>query len=165
MKNKLLIGLAGIVALALALVAGSVSAATKRDVITDAAGICAGTITDANLQAACVLVFKTNGGQDLTTTGCNAVFDNVDNGVVDYLLRNCDRNEEALLRNASSVVLSLDDWLTRGKIQEKQTAAGYACSYADKYDLLIGAGKLSDGGADLASDAQNIASDLGFACP
>jgi hypothetical protein len=109
-------------------------------------------------------LFKTNGSQEIDSS-CNSPFDNIDHHVLVYRLRNCDKNEEALLRNASSAVLAIDDWLTRGKIQQKQAAAGYACSYADKYDLLIGAGKLSDGGADLASDAQNIAAALGFACP
>lgn len=162
MKTRTLVGCVGILALALALVLAAGSAdALKRDVIADAAYICDPTPSDPNLALACDLVWKTNGEQ-IIGNGCLASFDAVDNRVVDYLLRNCDQNEEALLRKASSAVLSLND-VAKGKIGQLATAVDYLCSYITSYELLVGAGKLAST-EDLAADAQDIVTALGSTC-
>ena len=115
-----------------------------------------------SMRLSCDLRDDTNGEQ-IPGEVCTLTFDGVDNEVADYLLRNCVKNEEALLRQASSAVLSLDDYLARGKEKQKETAAGYLCSYADKADLLVGAGKLVLT-VDLAEDARDIAEELLFPC-
>ena len=74
------------------------------------------------------------------------------------------RNEEGLRRNMSSVVLSLEDVIARGKDRQRETAAGYACSFSDKALALVGAGKLDQGTEDLAADAEDIVFELGFEC-
>ncbi|MDH5698673.1 MAG: hypothetical protein OEZ41_01775 [Nitrospirota bacterium] len=167
--TKLIIGSAGILALSYALGTAPANAA-QRDVIADAGVICGAVITEdpaSPIQNACDLRDNTNGLQILEGV-CTDSFDGIDNEVADYLLRNCDRNEEALLRQASSAVLSLDDALARGKEKQKETAAGYLCSYAVKADLLVGTGKLvftvKEPPVDLAEDARDIASALGFPC-
>lgn len=159
------IGGAAILALAVALAAASVSAA-KRDVIAEAAAICAPGSSNANLQAACDLVDNTNGGQVIDpATGCVFDLGNGDNGLVDYRLRNCDQNELALLRKSASAVLSLNDFVNKGKTDQAKTAAGYLCTYASGYMTLEGAGKLVTApGVDLAADAQDIVTALGFSC-
>lgn len=162
-KKTALLGIATVTALALLLGAGSANAATKRDVIADAQAICNAAPTDPNIQAACTLVFKTNGWQILGN-GCNTMFDGTDNGVVDYLLRNCDQNEEALLRKASSAVLSLYDYIVKGKANQGCVAVGYLTTYHDNYLLLQSAGKLVST-EDLAADAQDIVTALGLTCP
>lgn len=151
------------VALAAALVSvAGPAAAAQRNVIAEAAGICGAGSSWST--AACDLVSRTNGGQDLASTGCVAVYDLIDNGVLDYRLKNCDQNEESLLRSSSSAVLSLRDVFVRKKTGEKKTAAAYFCYYASTYNTLKGVGKLADGGADLAADAQSMARDLGYSC-
>jgi len=159
--TKLIIGSAGILALSYALGTAPANAA-QRDVIADAGVICGLGSTDEDMQAACELRANTNGEQILGF-GCNQTFDEADNDVADYLLRNCHKNEEALLRQASSAVLSLDDYLARRKEKQKETAAGYLCSYAVKADLLVGTGKLVLT-IDLAEDARDIALALEFPC-
>jgi hypothetical protein len=154
---------AALALLLLALSAGESSAA-MRDVIADAAAICPGS-TDVNLVAACDLVDNTNGGQVIDVdAACVADLGNGDNGVVDYLLRNCDQNETALLRKASSAVLSLNDVVNKGKAAQAARAADYLCTYASSYMTLQGAGKLIST-EDLAADAQDIAAALLLPCP
>ena len=135
----------------------------KRDVIGDAEAICGGSPA-GSLQDACDLLAATNGEQDLFSEGCNSEFDLTDNGVVTYSLRNCDKNEEALLRLAASAVLSIEDFLEGGKDQQLETAADYLCKYSAKATALDGVGKFDDGAEDLAADAEIIADDIGFAC-
>ena len=160
--TKLIIGSAGILALSFALGTAPTNAA-QRDIIEDAGVICgAANSAGFSLQHACDLRDHTNGEQILEGV-CTNSFDGIDNEVADYLLRNCDKNEEALLRQASSAVLSLDDYLVRGKEKQKETAAGYLCSYAVKADLLVGTGKLVLT-IDLAEDARDIALALEFPC-
>jgi len=159
--TKLIIGSAGILTLSFALGTAPANAA-QRDVIENAEAICLKGSMDEDMQAACKLQFDTNGEQ-IPGEVCTLTFDGDDNGVADYLLRNCHKNEEALLRQASSAVLSLDDYLVRGKEKQKETAAGYLCSYADKADLLVGADKLVLT-IDLAEDARDIAEALLFPC-
>lgn len=69
-------------------------------------------------------------------------------------------NRDSLMRYAASAVLSIDDWLTRGKESQAQSAASYLCGYSDKFLLLLGAGKVS--GEDLAADAEIIVTDFLF---
>ena len=138
--------------------------AAKRDVIADANLICEGTIPDS-LEDACDLLYDTNGGQDLATRGCDSDFDSIDYGTVIYLLRNCDRNEEALLRKAAGAVLSLRDFYRRGKTQQAETAGRYLCSYASKFSDLSEATPpklVSTEPLDL--NAEEIAGDIGFPC-
>lgn len=163
MKTTTLLGIATAATLSLVLSTGPAQAA-QRDVIADAAVICAGSPAHPQLQAACDLVFKTN-GQEVFGNGCNPPsFDSIDNGYVDYLGRNCADNEGALLRKASSAVLSLRDYLVKGKLDQASIAAGYLCTYSDSFNLLLGAGKLKST-EDLAADAENIVKSLGFICP
>jgi len=115
-----------------------------------------------NLLNVCQLVADTNGEQ-ITPGACKNDLDNGDNDIVDYLLRNCDRNETALLRKASSAVLSLSDYLIKSKEKQQATAGAYLCSYAGKYAELEGAGKLSSE-SDLGMDAEGIADDIGAPC-
>jgi hypothetical protein len=158
----IVLGLSFVLGAAAAQAAGPREDTGKRDVIADAAPICAAS-GDANVQAACQLLDATNGAQDTTTAGCTKSFDGTDNGIVDYLLRNCDKNEEALLRSAASAVLSLDDF-ANGKLQQDETAAGYLCRYADKFMLLQATGKLI-ATRNLADDALDIViDDLGLTC-
>ena len=145
-----------------------------RDVIFDAGVICdAHALTaDADMAEACALWEKTNGGL-VEGRSCEPI-DPVDgtlNGIagdaeyIDYRLRNCEKNEAALLRQVSSAVLSIDDLIARDKIQQAMSAADYLCAYADKYALLVGAGKLTvdashstdDPAVDLGADAKDLA--------
>ena len=159
----------------------------KRDVIVDAKQICelpppdlflsrpvfSNNTNDADVQAfACLVLWKTDGMLEVDRMPCADKLGRgtSDNGVVIYSRRNCDKNEEALLRKMSSVVLSLND-VMRGKDHQRETAANYACSYATKVSALIavGVGKLRyavpEVGEDLVADAEAIASALGFPCP
>ena len=143
--------------------------AAKRDVIADANAICGGAnpAPADSLADACYLLDDTNGGQDLNTQGCNSVFDDDDNdnGIVDYLFRNCDRNEEALLRKAAGAVLSLRDFYRRGKTQQAGTAGRYLCSYASKFsDLSDATPPKLESEEPLDLNAENIADDIGFPC-
>lgn len=131
-----------------------------RAVIGDAATICL-SATDADVIAACALAANSNG--KLIDDGvCD--FESLggivgDSGIVEYQLRNCDKNEAAQVRAASSAVLSLDDVYTRGKEAQRESAAGYLCAYADKYDQLGAAMKLFavDVSIDLGEDARDLA--------
>jgi len=136
---------------------------------------------------ACGVLYKTDGDQvEDEEAGCPADSDgfNLDAAdgapFVEYLGRNCDRNEEALRRKMASVVLSLDDAIERYKTNQLATAASYACDYASKVAELNGVGKLNQNpsgpppaageGApvtdaeDLYADAQDIVLALGFEC-
>jgi len=129
----------------------------KRNVIAEAVPLCASS-TDADLDNICDLIADTNGEQ-ITSSVC-ADLANGDNGVVDYSGRNCDKNEEALLRRSSSAALALDDFLARTKGAQLATAADYLCKYAAKATALAGVGKFDDGSEDLAADATDIAESL-----
>jgi len=124
-----------------------------RNVIADAEGICGAdpAPTDFLLAEACSIFAATD---NLVITGPKA-----------------DRNKAALQRNAASAVLSLDDVVTREKVEQKATAASYLCSYADKIGQLIAAGNIvdpSEGNLELATDlaarATTLAGNLGFGC-
>jgi hypothetical protein len=59
-----------------------------------------------------------------------------------------------------------DKLLAREKLQQAATAANYLCGYADKYALLVGAGKL-EATEDLGEDAKDLANAItgtGFYC-
>ncbi len=127
----------------------------QRDVIANAAPICALATEPDALGLACDLFDNSNGTLDITSKGCDG--DASGNALVEYSLRNCEKNRDSLMRYAASAVLSIDDWIARGKESQLQSAAGYLCGYVDKYMLLQGAGKLS--GADLAADAETIVTD------
>ncbi len=139
--------------------------AAKRNVIKDANEICAGDVTGEGLESlaeACTLLEDTKGSAEIAGP-CKAEFpDGIDNGVVVYKLRSCDRNEEALQRKVASSILSLRDFLIKGKDQNL-TAGRYLCSYASKFVELEDAGKLVST-KDLALDAENIADDIGAPC-
>ena len=126
----------------------------QRDVIVDAAPICVLATEPDALGLACELLANSDGPL-VKSKGCTTTAGT--SAVVSYSLRNCEKNRESMRRYAASAVLSLDDWMARGKESQLQSAAGYLCGYADKYMLLKGAGKLS--GADLASDAEIIVTD------
>ena len=81
-----------------------------------------------------------------------------------YTGRNCVKNEDAQLRKASSVVLSMDDVIARNKAQQALTAADYACKYASKATALVAVGKLDQKDSDLIADAENIADALLYPC-
>jgi len=127
----------------------------KRDVIADAAVICKNYSEPDALGLACALRENSNGTLDITTKGCTGNAEG--NALVEYSLRNCEKNRVSLMRYASSAVLSINDWLERGKESQLLSAASYLCGYSDKYMLLQGAGKVS--GADLAADAETIVTD------
>jgi len=147
-----------------------------RDVIGDADAICEAGPTGA-IDTACEIQFRSN-GELIAGNRCEggdgliswydpvSMMDVFDNGDVDYTGRNCDTNEAAMVRLASSVVLSLDDVFTRNKDLQRATAAGYLCSYEDKWLALIGAGKLIPGteadgtDVDLGADASDLADDV-----
>ena len=138
-----------------------------RPVIRDAARICSA-LPGGNLGAACALASNSNGKLiddgvcDSASVG--GIFG--DSKFVEYQLRNCDKNEAAQVKAASSAVLSIDDVVTRGKDTQRETAAGYLCGYADKYDQLGAAGKLFaiDYSVDLGEDARDLAEALGYPC-
>jgi len=103
--------------------------------------------------AACDLLFKTDGDR-IEGKGCSA--DSTTNEYVTYSLRNCEKNEAALQRKAASVVLSMDDIIERGKLEQTLAAAIAACEYASKADFLSDVGKLTYLSDDLARDADSI---------
>ena len=108
------------------------------------------------LVLACVLLANSDGPL-VESKGCAR--EGADpTALVSYSLRNCEINRDSLMRYAASAVLSIDDWLTRGKEAQAQSAAGYLCSYSDKCLLLLGAGKVN--GEDLAADAEIIVTDF-----
>jgi hypothetical protein len=74
-----------------------------------------------------------------------------------------ERNEDALVKQASSAVLSLDDVFSREKGEQTETAAGYLCSYADKIAELQARNKLGDD-RELATSASDLAGALGYPC-
>jgi len=129
-----------------------------RDVIGDASAICSA-LPGGVLGTACAIAGNSNGG--LIADGACAGGDGLisgDAGFVDYQGRNCDKNEAAVVRLASSAVLSLDDVITREKDQQRATAAGYLCSFEDKWNDLIGIWKLvPEAGVDLGADASDLA--------
>jgi len=143
-----------------------------RDVIYLAGVICDAPTADANMEDACALWGNTNGGL-VEGRGCEPVDpdDGTLNGIegdaeyIDYSLRNCEKNEAALVRRVSSAVLSIDGLIARDKIQQAISAADYLCAYAEKYALLVGAGKLTvdslhsmdDPAVDLGADAKDLA--------
>ena len=172
LKQKLYQALPVFLGLAIVLAASTADAGKragdrgKRDVITEANSICglgwwrAVAPTDETLIAACDLLFYTNGHQAIDISlGCDTDLDGIDNGVVTYSLRNCDKNENSLLRFAASAVMSIDDLVNRDKYSQAQTAANYLCGYADKFMALDGVGKLTST-MDLGADAYDIAESL-----
>lgn len=133
-----------------------------RNVIADAAAICGGAADDW-LVRACDIVSDSNGGL-IDDGACDisggAQIDG-DNGQVDYQGRNCDKNEAALVRKASSAVLSLSDLIYKNKQQQAASAAGYLCTFEDGYNSLIGLWKLvPEAGVDLGADASDLADDV-----
>ena len=143
-----------------------------RDVITEAGDLCAappafdsGSGSDEEIfSLACDLVFKTNGAQ-VEGKACAEDYSDT-NGFVTYTGRNCVKNEDAQLRKASSVVLSMDSVIERDKTQQVYTAAKYACEYASKAAALAAPGvdKLDLQGTTLIGDARDIADALGYPC-
>jgi hypothetical protein len=149
-----------------------------RDVIGQADYLCTGDVTGV-IETACEIQFRANGGL-LEGNGCDggdgliAWTDSnglpvYDTGDIDYTGRNCDTNEAAMVKLASSAILSLDDLITREKEQQRATAAGYLCSFQDKWMALDGADKLIPGkekdewnnptdiDVDLGADASELA--------
>jgi len=127
----------------------------QRDVIADAAPICALAAEPDALGLACALLADSDGPL-VESKGCTGE-DPDPTALVSYSLRNCDQNRDSLMRYAASAVLSIDDWFARGQVSQMQSAASYLCSYADKFMTLEGAGKVA--GADLAADAEAIVTD------
>lgn len=136
----------------------------KRDVVTEADAICLATTPGyAAMDNACALFSNSDGYRSGAARGCTE--DWVGAGLVTYSGRNCDNNENSLRRYAASSVLSLDDVLN-GKAAQAETAASYLCAYADKYEALVGADKLTAlADVDLDEDARDIVTnDLGLIC-
>jgi hypothetical protein len=132
-----------------------------RDVIADAAAICATFPADLR-DAACAIVYQSNGGTIFggRCDGGDGLIPG-DNGYVDYAGRNCEKNEAALVRKASSAVLSLDDLIERDKQDQAASAAGYLCTYEDDYNTLLAIGKLvAEAGVDLGADASDLADEI-----
>ena len=127
----------------------------QRDVIADAAPICALATEPDALGLACALLADSDGPL-VESKGC-AGEDPDPTALVTYSLRNCDKNRDSLMRYAASAVLSIDDWFARGQVSQMQSAASYLCGYADKFMTLEGAGKVA--GADLAANAEAIVTD------
>ena len=140
----------------------------QRDVIGDAQALCKTPFSDPKdideeiFNLACKVLHMTNGEQ---IQGKACVADASDtNGYVTYTGRNCDKNEVALERKVSSVVLSMDDVIARDKTRQVLTAAEYACEYASKATFLEDVEKLDLHDNDLIGDAESIAKDLGYPC-
>ena len=128
----------------------------QRDVIADAAPICALATEPDALGLACKLLADSDGPL-VESKGCTGE-DPDPTAIVSYSLRNCDNNRDSLMRYAASAVLSIDDWISPGgKVSQMESAASYLCGYADKFMTLEGAGKVA--GADLAADAEAIVTD------
>ena len=137
----------------------------QRDVVVEATTICLGTPSGyAALDNACALLSNSDGFRSGAARGCTEDFAGA--GVVAYSGRNCDSNEESLMRYAASAVLSLDD-VVNGNASQSSTATGYLCGHADKYEALLGAGKVAPvfPDVDLGEDARDIVTiDLGLSC-
>ncbi len=138
-----------------------------RDVIGDAQTLCG--LSWVELEAVCTLRSESNGKlnddsvcafEPYSDGSKTSEFLNLDNGVVDYYLRNCDKNEASLVRSASSAVLSLYDYVAKGKDTQMLSAANYLCGYATKYDQLVGTSKLFvDVPADPTVDPRDLGED------
>ena len=183
MTIKNVMSKAAIVAVSIGLAAASAYAGpprdSGRDVIGEASFSCGigssyapstglGSGSAEEIRAlACDLLFNSDGALDVGENKCKADPDwpDVDgNGAVTYKGRNCAKNEQAQQRKAASVVLSMDDFI-KGKGEQKMTAAGYACEYADKGEFLESVEKLEfAAGYDLVTDAKDIAAALEVDC-
>ena len=171
MNIKNVMSKAAIVAVSIGLAAASAHAGPPRDsgkdVIGIATAICASPLSvstpDEQIRAdACELLFKTDGWLDIGGK-CKTDRVNETNGFAVYSGRNCEKNESGLERKASSVVISMNDLIEKGKVAQSLTAAGYACVYASNAEYQESVGKLEFlQGADLIADAEGIASDLGY---
>ena len=134
---------------------------------------------------ACDLLYRTD-GERLSDCDGGAVDNTGDNGFVDYLGRNCDRNEEGLLSKMAGVAIKLEDILSvvPGKVDKTARKVAGAitvpCAYEAKVSDLatepklkliegqeevLGSGGDDDGicdigetcqPVDLAADAQDI---------
>ena len=170
MNIKKFMNKAAIVAVSIGLVSVSAHAGpprdSGRDVIGEAQTLCGayvpGSGSDSEIFGlACAVLWKTNGAQ-VDGNKCDAGGDT--NYFVTYTDRNCVKNEAALERQASSVILSMDDVIARDKSQQVLSAANSACSYASKATDLEAVGKLDLMGHDLIADAESIADALGYPC-
>lgn len=180
MNIKKLMSKTALVAVSIGLAAVSAHAGPPRDsgtdVIGEAQASCGfasgyalsaglGSGSDEEIRAAgCDLLWKTDGALDTTTRGCTSDRGITGNGFVTYSERNCEKNESAQERQASSIVTSMDDVINKGKAAQTLAAAKAACEYAAKADYLESVGKLDLGGNDLISDADAIAAALGWDC-
>jgi hypothetical protein len=177
MNIKKFMSKTAIVAVSIGLAAVSAHAGpprdSGRDVIAEAEAFCETFVADMAdadqviLANACQLLSDTDGEQ-VESTGKNACKpgpDLADNGIVSYLNRNCEKNEDAQLKKAGSIVLSMNDVAFKDKFAQTFTAAETACLYVSKATDLIALGKLSYRvDADLVGDAEGIADDLGYDC-
>ncbi|MDH3434827.1 MAG: hypothetical protein OEM60_13260, partial [Gammaproteobacteria bacterium] len=94
----------------------------QRDVIADAAPVCALASEPDALGLACGLLANSDGPL-AESKGC-AGEDPDPTALVSYSLRNCEKNRDSLMRYAASAVLSIDDWFARGNESQAQSAAG-----------------------------------------
>jgi len=177
---KKLMNKTAIVAVSISLAAVSAYAGpprdSGRDVIGEAASICLSLTVDSTdhdqliLGAACQLFSDTDGFQEESSgkNACKPGDESIDNKVVVYKLRNCEKNEGAQLKKAGSIVLSMSDVIYKNKFAETSTAAETACLYASKATDLFAVGKLAyqttAADADLVGDAEGIANELGYYC-
>jgi hypothetical protein len=142
----------------------------KRDIITDTYDICNSPFEQLLIDA-CDILDDTAGTQDtINSYGVNCfeefdAFDDImeDTGTLIYVGRNCDKNEEALLRKISSAILSIEDFLA-SKSQQAQTAVDYLCVYVSKIRELAGVSKViedvPDGYDSLADRAVELSNDI-----
>ena len=177
MNIKKFMSKTAIVAVSIGLAAVSAHAGpprdSGRDVIGEAEAFCGGFVADTTdadqviLANACQLLSDTDGEQVASggKNGCKRGADEFDNGIVSYLNRNCEKNEDAQLKKAGSIVLSMSDVAFKDKLAQTFTAAETACLYASKATDLLALGKLAYRvDADLVGDAEGIAADLGYDC-
>ena len=178
MNIKKFMSKTAIVAVSIGLAAASAHAGpprdSGRDVIGEAEAFCEGFVADltdadqAILADACQLLSDTDGKQVASTgkNACKPGDDLADNGVVNYQNRNCEKNEDAQLKKAGSIVLSMRDVVYKDKFAQRFTAAETACMYASKATDLLAVEKLAYrvNDADLVGDAEGIADDLGYDC-
>jgi len=134
-----------------------------RNIIMDAQVLCDAGLGE--LKGVCDLRWESNGErfddevcafEAYTDLSELSTFLNGNAGVIEYYLRNCDKNEASLVKAASSAVLSLYDYVAKGKETQKFSAANYLCTYATKYDQLVGTSKLF-ATSDLGTEAWNLA--------
>ncbi|MDH3296011.1 MAG: hypothetical protein OER95_16965 [Acidimicrobiia bacterium] len=148
----------GVVGLVLALCLALAAPATagrrgddrgQRDVIAEAKAICAAPSSDdVRLMEACTLRAETFSVEP----GLENNYDEF--GVVTYSGNKAAQQETAMARQASSAVLSIDDVVTRFQDDQKDMAAFYLCTYAQKAREL---GPLfDDDGANLAKRAVDL---------